>query len=122
MSKTILHRPARVLPPGVSDRPVPVLAPPAESPGMGYAWWPQLLFPLVTSFGSVYFIVYNPNPTFIAISVTMALASVTLSGAMIAQQFSNARGRARLDRERYLLYLHNLSREARATAAKQDEA
>jgi S-DNA-T family DNA segregation ATPase FtsK/SpoIIIE len=122
MSKTILHRPARVLPPGLADRPVPVQAPPHEASGMGFAWWPQLLFPLVTSFGSVYFIVYNPNPTYIAISLTMALASVTLSGAMVAQQFSNARRRARLDRERYLLYLHQLSREARAAASRQDEA
>jgi S-DNA-T family DNA segregation ATPase FtsK/SpoIIIE len=122
MSKTLLHRPARVAPPAVPDQPIAILPPPNEQPGLGMAWWPQLLFPLVTSFGSAYFIVYNPNPTFIAISLTMAMASVALSGAMIAQQFSSARRRAALERERYLGYLHELSRQAGRTAALQDEA
>src|SRR5215469_12507048 len=119
MSKTILHRPARVLPPGVPAEPIAIVTPPAEQASVGFAWWPQLLFPLVTSLGSAYFIVYNPNPTYIAISITMAMASVALSGAMIAQQFSMARRRAALDRERYLVYLHGLGRQAREIAARQ---
>ena len=122
MSKTILHRPARVLPPGVPDQPISVLPPPSEQSSIGMAWWPQLLFPLVTSCGSAYFIVYNPNPTYIAISITMAMASVALSGAMIAQQFSTARRRAALERERYLGYLREVARAARRTAAAQDQA
>jgi DNA segregation ATPase FtsK/SpoIIIE, S-DNA-T family len=122
VSKTILHRPARVHPPAVPAEPISIVTPPAEQAGVGFVWWPQLLFPLVTMLGSAYFIVYNQNPTYIAISLTMATASVALSGAMIAQQFSNARRRAALDRERYLSYLHDLGRQARKIAARQDEA
>ncbi|HYW25499.1 MAG TPA: type VII secretion protein EccCb [Terriglobales bacterium] len=122
MSKTILHRPARVLAPGVPADPIDLVAPPAEQATIGFAWWPQLLFPVVTSMGSAFFIVYNPQPTYIAISLTMTLASLALSGAMIAQQFSMARRRTALYRERYLLYLHDLGRQARQVAARQDEA
>ena len=122
MSKTILHRPARILPPGSPDQPIAIQAPPTEQASVGMAWWPQLLFPLVTSLGSAYFIVYNPNPTYIAISITMALASVALTGAMVVQQFSMARRRVAVERERYVGYLHELARAARRTAGRQDEA
>ena len=40
MSKTILHRPARVLPPGVPAEPIAIVTPPAEQASVGYAWWP----------------------------------------------------------------------------------
>jgi DNA segregation ATPase FtsK/SpoIIIE, S-DNA-T family len=122
MSKTILHRPARVLPPAVPAEPIAIVTPPAEQASVGFAWWPQLLFPMVTSLGSAYFIVYNPQPTYIAISLTMTLASIALSGAMIAQQFSMARRRAALYRDRYLTHLRQLGRQARQVAASQDAA
>jgi S-DNA-T family DNA segregation ATPase FtsK/SpoIIIE len=122
MSKAVLHRPARMLPPPVPTGDVTVMAPPNTPQSMGMSWWPQLLFPLVTSMGSVYFIVYNPNPTYIAISVSMALASVALSVAMLLQQLSAARRRTALERERYLDYLRKLGREARLAAHRQDES
>src|SRR5437870_3918305 len=122
MSKAILHRPARILPPAVPTGDVAIPQPPQESRGVGFAWWPQLLFPLVTSMGSVYFMVYFRNPAYIGISLTMALASVALSGAMIMQQFSAARQRAAQTKERYLAYLRRLSREAQQTALRQDES
>ena len=79
----VLHRPARMLPPPVPSEDVAVMSPPSTPQASGYTWWPQLLFPLVTVLGSAYFVVYNPNPTYIAISVTMSLASVSLSLAMV---------------------------------------
>ncbi|HLH67536.1 MAG TPA: type VII secretion protein EccCb [Candidatus Dormibacteraeota bacterium] len=122
MSTVVLHRPARLLPPPVPDQEVVVSAPPGEPSGPGLAWWPQLLFPVVTVLGSAYFIAFNPNPTFIAISVTMALASVAISMAIVLQQLTLARRRAREDRDRYLAYLEQLGEEARAVARRQEEA
>ena len=122
MSKTILHRPARMLPPAVPDHEIAVPPPPAPQQGMGMSWWPQLLFPLVTVLGAAYFIVYNPNPTYIAISVTMALGSVALSVAIVLQQLSAGRRRVRQERQRYLDFLRRLSSQARETATLQDEA
>ena len=122
MSKTVLHRPARVMPPAVPDGPITVLAPPGRQQGMGFSWWPQLLFPLVTSCGSLYFIVYNPNPTYIAISLVMTGASVALSLAMVAQQATASRRRWQVERRRYLAYLLDVARRAGETAGLQDAA
>ncbi len=122
MSKAILHRPARMLPPPVPGHEVKMVAPPQEQQAMGMSFWPQLLFPLVTVLGSAYFIVYNPQPTYIAISLTMALASVALSVAMVAQQLSSGRKRAAHERQRYLGYLRRLGIEARETARLQEDA
>ncbi|HLH71505.1 MAG TPA: type VII secretion protein EccCb [Candidatus Dormibacteraeota bacterium] len=122
MSKAILHRPARVMPPVVPDGPITVPLPPEPPQGMGFSWWPQLLFPLVTSCGSLYFIVYNPNPTYIAISLVMTGASVALSLAMVAQQVTASRRRWAVERRRYLAYLLEVARRARRTAELQDAA
>jgi S-DNA-T family DNA segregation ATPase FtsK/SpoIIIE len=118
----VLHRPARMLPPPVPSEDVAVMSPPSTPPASGYTWWPQLLFPLVTVLGSAYFVVYNPNPTYIAISVTMALASVALSAAIVIQQLSAGRKRSAHDRVRYLAYLDRLTAEARQTARRQRTA
>ena len=122
MSTTVLHRPARVLPAAVPEEPVTVPAPPGRQSGMGFSWWPQLLFPLVTSCGSLYFIVYNPNPTYIAISLVMTGASVALSLAMVAQQVTTSRRRWQVERRRYLAYLFDVARRAGETAELQDAA
>ena len=122
VGRTILHRPARMAPPAVPTGELVVQAPPQEQRDPGFSWWPQLLFPLVTSMGAVYFIVYSPTPIFVAISITVAAASISLSVAMVLQQIANSRRRAGLDRERYLDYLRRLARQARQTARQQDEA
>jgi len=122
VSRTLLHRPARVWPQAVPTDDIVVQPPPPRGEPPANQLWLQLLFPLIAGFGSVMFVLFNPQPVFIFIGGAMAIGSVGLGVGIYAQQRSALRHRQRIERERYQRYIRSLVREAKRTARLQDDA
>jgi S-DNA-T family DNA segregation ATPase FtsK/SpoIIIE len=120
MSRLVVHRPARTLPPPVPTGELALTPPPrlAGSP-FGAAAWLTYLFPAIGGTGSLVFMLARPTPLFIAAGVLFALGSVALGVGMYAQQRSGQRGTVLTDRLRYLEYLDRVRATARETARRQ---
>ncbi|HXM56504.1 MAG TPA: type VII secretion protein EccCa, partial [Candidatus Dormibacteraeota bacterium] len=117
-----LHRPARMWPDTVPSAEVVVRAPPQPAAGGSGTVWPMLLFPLLTLVGSIVFVLYSPSVLFIVIAGVLVLGSLGFAVAIVVQQRSGDRRRARRARARYLAYLDDLAGELDRTARLQDLA
>jgi S-DNA-T family DNA segregation ATPase FtsK/SpoIIIE len=123
MSQVVVHRPARIPPPGVPAGDVVLAAPPglARSDQGGMAWM-QYALPVVGSLGSLLFVVSNPKPLYVVGGLFFALSAVASGVAMGVAQRRSLRVRTETDRERYLAYLAEVREQARETARRQHAA
>jgi DNA segregation ATPase FtsK/SpoIIIE, S-DNA-T family len=119
MSRVLLHRPARVLPPAVPTEPVALIPPPAEPPAPPPGSWFQLLLPMMSGVSGMMFMLYNPRPLYIIIGATMAVGSIGMSFAMFYQQRAMVRRKSRSDVLQYRGYLREIAAQARVVAAAQ---
>ncbi|GLY86603.1 type VII secretion protein EccCb [Actinoallomurus iriomotensis] len=119
MSRVLLHRPARVLPPAVPTEPIVLVPPPAEPPAPPPGSWFQLLLPMMSGVSGMMFMLYNPRPLYIVIGSTMAVGSIGMSFAMFHQQRALVRRKSRADAAEYRAYLRKTAAQARAVASMQ---
>ena len=123
MSQVVVHRPARIPPPGVPGGGLELAPPPAvarDQPG-GMAWM-QYVLPVVGSLGSLLFVVSNPKPLFVVGGLVFAVSSIASGVATGAAQRRDRRLRVESDRERYLAYLAGVRDRAQETARLQHAA
>lgn len=113
MTRTLVHRPARVVRPLASPPDVPVAAPPQMNDAAGGAGL-QSLFPVVGAVGSMtMMLVLRGNPLFVLVGVmVLVVALVGGVGMALSHRGTASRGR-RLQRERYLDYLEGLRADLR---------
>ncbi len=123
MSQVVVHRPARIPPPGVPAGDVMLASPPGiakqDQGGMG---WMQYALPVVGSLGSLLFVVSNPKPLFVVGGLFFALSAVASGVVMGVVQRRGQRVRVETERERYLAYLAEIREHARETARRQHVA
>jgi S-DNA-T family DNA segregation ATPase FtsK/SpoIIIE len=120
--QTLLHRPARLIPPAVPDGAIAVQAPPAGQGKPEGSVWPHLVFPALMSLGSVGFIAYNRTPLSVVLGGLMLAGSIGYVVVFALQHLSGGKGRAARARVRYLDYLDALAARAVESARAQDAA
>src|SRR5439155_9915935 len=123
MSLVVVHRPARMPPPGVPSGEVVLAAPPATSrDGPGGMGWMQYGLPVAGSLASLLFMLTNPRPLYIVGGLIFALSSVSTGVAMAVVQSRGQRQRVAAERLRYLNYLAEVRQQARGVARQQHAA
>ncbi|WP_421742482.1 hypothetical protein [Cellulomonas sp.] len=113
MTRTLVHRPARVVRPLAPPPDVPVAAPPQMNDAAGGSGL-QSMLPVVGAVGSMtMMLVLRGNPLFVLVGVmVLVVALVGGVGMALSHRGTAARGR-RLQRERYLDYLEGLRSDLR---------
>src|SRR5437879_7743476 len=123
MSLVVVHRPARMPPPGVPSGEVALAAPPAiPRDGPGSVGWMQYALPVVGSLASLLFMLTNPRPLYIMGGLIFAMSAVFSGVAMAVMQSRGQRQRVAAERRRYLDYLAEVRQQARDVAHRQHAA
>jgi S-DNA-T family DNA segregation ATPase FtsK/SpoIIIE len=119
MSRIAFHRPARIIPPSVTEQKVNLAAPPQVPANNTAANWLYVLLPLLSSVSMAAYMVTYGRTWMIALGISFVLVSVGVTFAVRWQTRSaNRRTRTR-QRDRYHEYLTDMRRQARNAATLQ---
>jgi DNA segregation ATPase FtsK/SpoIIIE, S-DNA-T family len=123
MSTVVVHRPARIPPPWMPTAPIAVIPPPAvQRDETGALAWMQYTLPAAGSLGALVFIIVQPRAIYIAGGLLFAFSAIAVGVLMGIQQRRSQHSRNDRARARYLVYLADIRRQARAAAAAQRAA
>ncbi|MGW2836606.1 type VII secretion protein EccCa [Streptomyces sp. NPDC001493] len=122
MTRTDFHRPARTFPPSVPETRVALAAPPQKAAPNQAQSLLYMLLPLLSSISMAAYMFTFGRPWLMMLGVGFVVVSVGVT-FLVRTQTRNANRRTQhRQRDRYLEYLADIRRQARASAAAQRAA
>ncbi|GAA2373639.1 type VII secretion protein EccCb [Dactylosporangium salmoneum] len=119
MSRLAFHRPARFLPPPLSDEKVVLPTPPEARSGTGASTWVSMVLPLISSMAMVGYMISFGRPLLVVIGIVFVLVSIGTTVTMQVQTRSANRKAGKRQRARYSNHLAAVRSQARAVATVQ---